>query len=100
MISDEELKRYSCISNSNLVRELCDELLQLREEKRQAEEARAKSWEDAPEWANYRTTDASYWHETEPVPLESIGQWKKGGVGTKRVERIKSGWAQTLETRP
>jgi len=34
MISDEELKRYSCISNSNLVRELCDELIQLREEKR------------------------------------------------------------------
>jgi len=37
---------------------------------------------------------------TVPAPLESMGQWKKGGVGTKRVKRIKSGWAQTLEERP
>jgi len=100
MISDEDLKWFAGALNSAGVGEMATELLQLREEKRQAEEARAKSWEGAPEWANYRTTDASYWHETEPVPLESIGQWKKGGVGTKRVERIKSGWAQTLETRP
>jgi len=104
MISDEELKRYSGISNSNLVRELCDELLQLREEKRQAEENRAKSWEGAPEWANCRARDQGRgWIYLDLKPYHGTDEeWAE--IGRSRdVSMAPSSiiqWIATLETRP
>ena len=122
MISDEELKRAAeCDIESEVTQfcgvigpsvidpkvmleagiktqEMARELLQLREEKRQAEEARAKSWKGAPEWAKYRARDSDwygYYFEERPTPLTH--DWRVTG-------RI-ADWASipfesTLETRP
>lgn len=40
------------------------------------------SWDDAPDWAEYRATDGSgttYWHELEPVWMEEAKEWFSEG---------------------
>ena len=122
MISDEELLAFTTVDTMEYAKkyfqimqipdseiedamgpmgrsqEMARELLQFREEKRQAEEARAKSWDGAPEWANYRARDSDwygYYFEERPTPLAH--DWRITG-------RI-ADWASipfesTLETRP
>jgi len=104
MISDEELVALGLIKSeriyvsADLLKRMATELLQYREEKRNAEEARAKSWEGAPEWAKYRARDSDwygYYFEERPTPLTH--DWRVTG-------RI-ADWASipfesTLEERP
>ena len=104
MISDEELQEMietegrDYAEPEQMIEAMATELLQLREEKRQAEEARAKSWEGAPGWAKYRARDSDwygYYFEERPTPLAH--DWRVTG-------RI-ADWASipfesTLETRP
>ena len=104
MISDEELQEMietegrDYAEPEQMIEAMATELLQLREEKRQAEEARAKSWEGAPGWAKYRARDSDwygYYFEERPTPLTH--DWRVTG-------RI-ADWASipfesTLEERP
>jgi len=104
MISDEELQEMietegrDYAEPEQMIEAMATELLQLREEKRKAEEARAKSWEGAPGWANYRARDSDwygYYFEERPTPLTH--DWRVTG-------RI-ADWASipfesTLEERP
>ena len=97
MISDKDLKWFASAHKGG-VGEMATELLQLREEKRRAEEGRVASWEGAPEWAKYRARDSDwygYYFEERPTPLTH--DWRVTG-------RI-ADWASipfesTLEERP
>lgn len=59
-------------------------------------------WERAPEWANYRATDAdgqTYWYEGEP---ELNGRhWENNDFGKVEKVILKPGinWQDTLECR-
>lgn len=111
MISDEALRQFTGnewlhSGDADFGAEIIDmatELLQLREEKRKAEEARAKSWEDAPEWAHWKATDrdgSTMLYEIEPMPCGD--EWMPP-AGAGRIVRFVGpvlDWETTLETRP
>ena len=103
MISDEDLKWFAGALNSAGVGEMATELLQLREEKRKAEEARAKSWERLPKWLQWKATDmdgATFLYENKPKPCR--GEWMQPTVTTRVVKFVGPvlGWKDTLEERP
>ena len=113
MISDEALVKYANrtkgISRNALevvylvIQEMATELLQYREEKRKADEARAKSWEGAPEWANCRAKDQydewiyfdlrTYPSAKEQAAIQFDRDHFRGASSIIR-------WIATLETRP
>jgi len=103
MISDEDLKWFAGALNSAGVGEMATELLQLREEKRQAEEARAKSWKGAPKWAQWKATDRDgvvFLYENKPIPCR--GEWMPH-TGEARIIKFVGpvfDWRDTLEARP
>ena len=107
MISDEELQEMietegrDYAEPEQLIETMATELLQYREEKRQAEEARAKSWEGAPEWAQWRAQDADgLWWVYEEKPIKYAAFWDRHKGRTMETEQIGSTWEDTLEERP
>ena len=127
MISDEELKKVAETDIESEVTQFCGvigpsvidhkvmleagiktqemarELLQLREEKRQAEEARVKSWGRIPKWVRWKATDrdgTAYLYEIKPIPCN--GEWMPP-AGDRRVLKFVGpvlDWKDTLEERP
>ena len=113
MISDEALVKYANrtkgISRNALevvylvIQEMATELLQLREEKRKAEEARAKTWERLPKWVQCKATDrdgTAFLYENKPIPCR--GEWMSH-TGEGRIIKFVGpvfDWRDTLETRP
>jgi len=97
MISDYALSVLDECDKDTLHR-ICQELLQLREEKRKAYEARAKSWEGAPEWAQWRARDREwygFYFEERPTPL--LDDWRVIG---RIADWPQTPWEDTLEPRP
>jgi len=109
MINDEELVALGLIKSeriyvsADLLKRMATELLQYREEKRKAEEDRAKSWKSLPKWAQWKATDRDgvvFLYENKPKPCR--GEWMQptaGGLVMKYVGPVR-GWKATLETRP
>ena len=61
-------------------------------------------WEDAPEWARYRTVDkdrnVTFW-EKQPLVVSSRGFWRQGNDGGLwEVVRYDEDWQNSLEERP
>jgi hypothetical protein len=106
MISDEELQcmasaaaQESRIKIVPVIAEMATELLKLREEKRKAAESYAKSWEGAPEWANWRACDRDgvfFYYEIQPVQCRD--SW--GEIAGKLEAAERNDWKETLEPRP
>ena len=110
MISDEELQEMietegrDYAEPEQMIETMATELLQLREEKRQAEEARAKSWEGAPEWANCRARDQGRgWIYLDLKPYSGTDEEWADIQHSRDVSMAPSSiiqWIATLETRP
>jgi len=109
MISDEELQEMietegrDYAEPEQLIETMARELLQLREEKRQAEEARVKSWGRIPKWVRWKATDrdgTAFLYEIKPIPCN--GEWMPP-AGDRRILKFVGpvlGWKDTLEERP
>ena len=116
MISDEELKAVSGVDVNLILKNYClvfkipqaeaeaamgpvmraqemaQELLQRREAERNA-----KSWENAPEWANWYARDAGWFYRRKPQPGDS-GEWENlAGVAEPAMH---DGWETSLQERP
>jgi len=109
MISDEELQEMietegrDYAEPEQMIEAMATELLAYREEKRRVEEARAKSWEGAPEWANWKATDrdaATYLYENKPIPCGD--EWMPPGPADRMIKFVGPvlDWKDTLEERP
>ena len=109
MISDEELKEMvetegrDYAEPEQLIEAMAREIIQLREEKRQAEENRAKTWGRLPMWAQWKATDrdgSTMLYEIEPMPCGD--KWMPP-TGAGRIVRFVGpvlDWETTLEPRP
>jgi len=108
-ISDEELVGLGLIKSeriyvsADLLKGMATELLQLREEKRKAEEARVKSWGRIPKWVRWKATDrdgTAFLYEIKPIPCN--GEWMPP-AGDRRILKFVGpvlDWKDTLEERP
>lgn len=59
------------------------------------------SWDDAPDWANYRAMDedeAWYWYEYEPTQKGFF--WDKQGGRSQLILDSSDNWRDSLEERP
>ena len=100
MISDTGLKSLAA-AWKDVLQPICDELLQLREEKRKAVQSRAKSWEGAPEWATYRAQDGDgISHYFEVSPFFGDTEWWVARRCDRSCVAVRHDWRDTLETRP
>ena len=74
------------------VSDMAQELLAYREAER-----KAKSWDDAPEWANWFARDAGWFYQRKPQPGDS-GEWENlAGVAEPAMH---DGWETSLQERP
>ena len=109
MISDEELQEMietegrDYAEPEQMIEAMATELLAYREEKRKAEEDRAKSWKGAPKWAQWKATDRDgvvFLYENKPIPCR--GEWMPH-TGEARIIKFVGpvlDWKDTLEERP
>ena len=105
MISDDRLKKIaesvavqeydSAYVALGDVKDMAQELLQRREAERNA-----KSWENAPEWAQYRITThegIQRYFENDPIPDDFGDFYSEGG----RISIIMvDNWEDSVEERP
>ena len=104
MINDEDIKYFASVhAGGGPIGEMATELLQLREEKRRAEEARAKSWGRIPKWVRWKATDrdgTAFLYAIKPIPCN--GEWMPP-AGDRRILKFVGpvlDWKDTLEERP
>ena len=103
MISDEDIKYFASVHAGGPIGEMATELLAYREEKRKAEEARAKSWGRIPKWVRWKATDrdgTAFLYEIKPIPCN--GEWMPP-AGDRRILKFVGpvlDWKDTLEERP